>query len=292
MMNDFKHPATPPILVFGYGNPGWQDDGIGIYLIQELEKKFNPHVSLDFDFQLFIEHALDISHYEKVLFIDASLIGTAPFYVKKVEAASHISFSSHYLSPESVLALCQEHFHRTPEAWIIGVKIYKLEINEPLTVQAQENAQQALQYITLLLNEWKLFYEWKENNMEDKQKQKTILVVDDDPDIRSIVRLVLESAGFVVGEAATGEEGLKVARRINPDAILLDLMMETIDAGSNVSVELRKSGYNAPIYMLSSVGDSVRDNVHPSDLGLAGIFQKPIDPQILLTTLKTKLRTE
>jgi DNA-binding response OmpR family regulator len=125
--------------------------------------------------------------------------------------------------------------------------------------------------------------------MAEKQLTKTILIVDDDPDVRAIIRLILESAGFLVGEAATGEEGLKAARRINPDAILLDLMMETIDAGRNVSTELRRAGFTAPVYLLSSAGDTVRDNIHPEDLGLAGIFQKPIDPQILLTTLKTKL---
>ena len=125
--------------------------------------------------------------------------------------------------------------------------------------------------------------------MSETAKQKTILIVDDDPDIRSVIRLVLESVGFLVGEAATGEEGLKVARRINPDAILLDLMMETIDAGRNVSAELHKAGFTAPVYLLSSAGNTVGDNVHPQDLGLAGIFQKPVDPQILLTTLKTKL---
>ncbi len=46
--------------------------------------------------------------------------------------------------------------------------------------------------------------------------RKTILIIDDDPDIRAATRIVLESAGFVVGEASTGAEGLKVAQRIKP----------------------------------------------------------------------------
>ena len=118
---------------------------------------------------------------------------------------------------------------------------------------------------------------------------KTILIIDDDPDIRKATRIVLESAGFVVGEAATGEEGLKVARKIKPDAILLDLMMETVDAGSKVSTKLKEGGFTAPIFLLSSVGDAVRYNIDAQELGLAGIFQKPIDHNTLLSTLKAEL---
>jgi DNA-binding response OmpR family regulator len=119
---------------------------------------------------------------------------------------------------------------------------------------------------------------------------KTILIIDDDPDIRAATRIVLESAGFVVGEASTGAEGLKVAQRIRPDAVLLDLMMETVDAGSKVSAQLKEAGFTSPIFLLSSVGDAVRYNIDAKELGLAGIFQKPIDHKVLLATLKTELR--
>jgi DNA-binding response OmpR family regulator len=119
---------------------------------------------------------------------------------------------------------------------------------------------------------------------------KTILIIDDDPDIRAATRIVLESAGFVVGEASTGAEGLKVAQRIRPDAVLLDLMMETVDAGSKVSAQLKEAGFAAPIFLLSAVGDAVRYNIDGRELGLAGIFQKPIDHKVLLATLKTELR--
>jgi DNA-binding response OmpR family regulator len=121
-------------------------------------------------------------------------------------------------------------------------------------------------------------------------EEKTILIIDDDPDIRSSMRIVLEASGFSVGEAATGEEGLKTARRINPDAIIVDLMMESVDAGSRLSQQLKKDGFAGPVYLLSSAGDSVRFNLGAQELGLAGIFQKPVDHKILVDTLTTKLR--
>jgi len=124
------------------------------------------------------------------------------------------------------------------------------------------------------------------------KEEKTILIIDDDPDIRSSMRLVLETAGFSVGEAGTGEEGLKVAEKINPDAVIVDLMMETVDAGSNVSAQLKEKGYKGPIYLLSSAGDTVRYNIDAKELGLAGIFQKPINNQVLISTLKRRLDME
>ena len=65
--------------------------------------------------------------------------------------------------------------------------------------------------------------------------------------------------------------------------------METVDAGSKVSTQLKEAGFSPPIFLLSSVGDAVRYNIDANQLGLAGIFQKPIDHRVLLTTLKAEL---
>ena len=117
----------------------------------------------------------------------------------------------------------------------------------------------------------------------------TILIIDDDADIRSSMRTMLEAAGFSIGEAGTADEGLKTADRIRPDAIIVDLMMESVDAGSRLSQTLMEQGFRGPIYLLSSAGDSVRYNLDPREMGLAGIFQKPVDHAALVTTLKRKL---
>jgi len=119
--------------------------------------------------------------------------------------------------------------------------------------------------------------------------KKTILTIDDDADIRAALRVVLQAEGFTVGEAASGEEGLKVAQSIQPDAVVVDLMMEKVDSGEHIAHVLRESGYDKPIYLLSSVGDAVRNNIDARALGLSGIFQKPIDPKMLVDTLKAKL---
>jgi two-component system chemotaxis response regulator CheY len=117
----------------------------------------------------------------------------------------------------------------------------------------------------------------------------TILIIDDDADIRSSMRTMLEAAGFSIGEAGTAEEGLKTADRIHPDAIIVDLMMESVDAGSRLAQILMEQGFTGPIYLLSSAGDSVRYNLDQREMGLAGIFQKPVDHAALVNTLKRRL---
>ena len=120
--------------------------------------------------------------------------------------------------------------------------------------------------------------------------KNVILYIDDDPDFLDSMRAVLEANGYIMAEAATAEEGLRVYRQEKPDLIIVDLMMEEVDAGTHFVKELAALGNRAPIYMLSSVGDSMNLSTDTAQLGLAGVFQKPIDPESLLTVLRTKLK--
>lgn len=122
-----------------------------------------------------------------------------------------------------------------------------------------------------------------------KDGKHVVLYVDDDPDFLDSVRVILEANGYVMAEAATAEEGLKVYRQCEPDFIIVDLMMEEVDAGTNMVKELKADGCTAPIYMLSSVGDALSASTDCADLGLDGVLQKPLDFDALLTILKTKL---
>lgn len=123
-----------------------------------------------------------------------------------------------------------------------------------------------------------------------KDDTYVILCIDDDDDVLLSLRMVLEKNGYAVLEARSGEEGLSVYRKEAPDFIIVDLMMESIDAGKNFAKELKLLDNEAPVYMLSSAGDSLVQNVDFIGLGLQGVFQKPIDTRVLLSTLENKLK--
>ena len=123
-----------------------------------------------------------------------------------------------------------------------------------------------------------------------KEGKHVILCVDDDPDFRESLRIVLESGGYVVEEASSGEEALRRMPSVQPDLILLDLMMEEIDSGTNFVKELKLRGTKPPIFMLSSAGDAFSGITSYSDLGLDGMLQKPIQPNRLLNVVKEKLK--
>jgi len=117
-----------------------------------------------------------------------------------------------------------------------------------------------------------------------------ILYIDDDQDYLDAVRVILESHGYAMAEARSAEEGLVVFKSTAPDLVIVDLMMEEIDAGTRFVKELRAVGGEVPIYMLSSVGDDLNLSTDYTALGLAGVFQKPIDAEHLISVLKSKLK--
>jgi two-component system, OmpR family, alkaline phosphatase synthesis response regulator PhoP len=122
-----------------------------------------------------------------------------------------------------------------------------------------------------------------------RDDKHVILYVDDDQDMLDTIRIVLEANGYIMEEALTAEDGLRRYREVNPDFVIVDLMMEEVDAGTNLVKELKLLDNQAPVYMLSSVGDQLNLNVSYSDLGLSGVFQKPVDFETLKATLAEKL---
>jgi len=123
-----------------------------------------------------------------------------------------------------------------------------------------------------------------------KNRNNVILCIDDDPDFLDSLRIIIESAGYIMESADSGETGLKKYKDVQPDLVIVDLMMEEVDAGTNFVKEIKALGKTPPLYMLSSVGDSLSTNTDYTNLGLDGVFQKPIKPNILLDTFKARLK--
>ncbi len=120
-------------------------------------------------------------------------------------------------------------------------------------------------------------------------EKKCILVIDDDPDIVSSIKTILEAEGFKVLTATSGEEGITTYRKNKPDLVLCDMMMESIDEGTKVAGAIRKENKSVPLYLLSSIGDATVANIEIDKLGFNGVFQKPVSAKHLTSALKKTL---
>ncbi len=119
--------------------------------------------------------------------------------------------------------------------------------------------------------------------------KQVILCIDDDPDILASLRVVLESKGYLVVTAETAEAGIRAYAERRPDLLIVDMMMEKIDTGMRLVEELQALGNTAPLYILSSTGDYLQGATDLSDMGVTGVFQKPLNPGLLLSLLQRKL---
>jgi len=122
-----------------------------------------------------------------------------------------------------------------------------------------------------------------------KDGKFVILYVDDDPDMLETIGAVVQAAGYAFESAPTAELGLRKYKEVQPDFVMIDLMMEEVDAGRGLAKELKMLGNKAPVYMLTSVGDQLNAMSDAASIGVDGIFQKPIDFNFLKKTLKTRL---
>lgn len=119
---------------------------------------------------------------------------------------------------------------------------------------------------------------------------KKILVVDDDPDIIEFCTTVLETSGYKVISATSGQEGLETAEREKPDLVVLDIMMEEVDSGFQVARTMGRLHGNTPILMLSSIADASARSVDTSQLPVAMLVEKPIKPEDLVQKVQMLLK--
>jgi two-component system KDP operon response regulator KdpE len=115
----------------------------------------------------------------------------------------------------------------------------------------------------------------------------TILIVDDEPQIRRVMLTTLTSHGYTVVEAASGEEALEKLRAERPDLIILDVNMPGI-SGIQTCAEIRTSS-DVPIIMLT-IRNSERDKVQALDAGADDYVVKPFGVQELMARIRAALR--
>lgn len=143
------------ILVYGYGNPGRRDDGLGPEFINLVEdwKKFNhiDYVFTDSNYQLNIEDASTIRDYDMVIFVDATIEEIPDFELVRVMPSEKVTFSMHAMDPAFILDLCNKLYNRSPEVFLLKIRGYDYELQEGVTEKAAANLYNAFSHLKRLL---------------------------------------------------------------------------------------------------------------------------------------------
>ena len=139
------------VLVYGYGNPGRQDDGLGEALVAKFEQAPLSNVDTDCNYQLNIEDAHTISEYDVAVFVDATLTEDINYSFFKVEPSLEITFTTHAMAPDSVLALCEDISEHVPKTYVLAIKGYEWEFEQPMTSKAKQNLEDAYSFLVSLI---------------------------------------------------------------------------------------------------------------------------------------------
>ena len=141
----------PKILIYGYGNPGRQDDGLGVMLSEQIEKWLHDneitHVDTDSNYQLNLEDAAGISGYDTVVFADASHAEIQDFLFEKLLPSPSVEFTMHSVSPGFILHMCGQVFDHVPDAYLLHIKGYCWEFMQELTPGAGQNLEKAVAFV-------------------------------------------------------------------------------------------------------------------------------------------------
>ncbi len=139
------------ILIYGYGNPGRQDDGLGNAFVNRIREwvaiEGLQDFSFDSNYQLNIEDADAISDKDLVIFADASEEKIEDFCLSKVDGTSKVSFTSHAASPGYIVKLCEELFNKKPLVLLLHIKGYEWEFKEGISEKAAANLNASLIYM-------------------------------------------------------------------------------------------------------------------------------------------------
>jgi len=144
---------TAPLLIFAYGNPSRGDDALGPQLLELLAGNRAPHPEFELvtDFQLQVEHAMDLEGRDLALFIDASVSCPAPFLFSRLQPSQDARYTTHEMSPQAVLHVYEQVCQKpAPPSFLLSVRGESFNLGEPLSPAAVENRDAALALLVQL----------------------------------------------------------------------------------------------------------------------------------------------
>ncbi len=165
-----------PVLLFGYGNLSRGDDALGPLVLEYIERHCDlDQIEILSDFQLQIEHALDLESRRLVLFVDASVAAVEVFDFKLLEPARDKSYTTHAMSPAAVLEVYQSIKKQAPPpCFLLSIKGDKFELGEGLSVDAEKNLAEACSFAERLLTNLDVDFWLKEIKHSGCQRQEDL----------------------------------------------------------------------------------------------------------------------
>lgn len=138
--------SAAPLLILAVGNPSRGDDALGPMLLDRLREAADSDVEYIEDFQLQVEHALDLAGRQAVLFVDAALPGAAVgASLTPLRADAQVPPASHALRPQAVLCVAQQLPDPVPPAWQLAIEGERFALGEGLSPCAQQNLEAAVE---------------------------------------------------------------------------------------------------------------------------------------------------
>ena len=170
-----------PVLIFAVGNESRGDDALAPMLLRRLDAWLQQEEhSADFelieDFQLQVEHAMDMVGRMLVLFVDAGMDTPEPYVFYRAQPGSSATPFSHALTPEAVLAVYPQIYKKDPPpAFILCMRGEKFELGSPLSPAAEGCLDSAMDFMKQLLQEaevsvWEM--QVRQQTVEDVEKQE------------------------------------------------------------------------------------------------------------------------
>jgi hydrogenase maturation protease len=137
-------------LIYGIGNVGRQDDGLGWAFVDWLEAEGRcSNAQIQRGYQLLLEDADLISNKQRVLFIDATKdTSVTSFTFERAAPRMDFSFTSHAISVPAIMATCQQCFQRLPVVDVLAIRGFEFELEMGLTAAAQQNLDDATAYLS------------------------------------------------------------------------------------------------------------------------------------------------
>lgn len=140
-------PGLAPTLVLAVGNASRGDDALGPLAAERIEALRLPGVEVLVDFQLQVEHALDLLGRSRVLFIDAHAALDAPFALAPLVPQPDRAGASHALAPAAVLDVHRTLIGAPPPSWLLAIRGQSFELGEGLSETAAVHLEQALRAV-------------------------------------------------------------------------------------------------------------------------------------------------